>query len=184
MKVHVETKRLILREFVQDDVDDIYELDSDPEVHKYLGMNPISNLAQCEKVIDFVRNQYEERGIGRWAVIEKESGDFLGWTGLKLEIDDIDGYSNYYDLGFRFKRKHWGKGYATESAIASLNYGFDRLALEKINAAAHIENGASNHVIRKLGFTRTDTIEYDGQTHNWYELSKADWERIKPTLSI
>lgn len=178
MKVFVETERLILRELVDKDASAIFELDSDPLVHTYLGNNPMQTMKQSKEVIEFVRKQYSENGIGRWATIEKESGDFIGWTGLKVEDKLTNGHVNYNDLGFRFKPKYWGKGYATESAIACLDYGFDVLGWEKIYGAADVDNLGSNGVFRKLNFSLINTFHYDNIKCNWYEMIKKDWSRM------
>jgi len=75
----IETERLILRPVLDTDVDGMFELDSNPEVHKYLGNMPITNKDQAEKYIELLQQQYKERGIGRWAVIHKETNEFMGW---------------------------------------------------------------------------------------------------------
>ena len=178
MKVFVETERLILRELVDKDASAIFELDSDPLVHTYLGNNPMQTMKQSKEVIEFVRKQYSENGIGRWATIEKESGDFIGWTGLKVEDKLTNGHVNYNDLGFRFKPKYWGKGYATERAIACLDYGFEVLGWEKIYGAADVDNLGSNGVFRKLNFSLINTFHYDNIKCNWYEMIKKDWSRM------
>nr|WP_240768670.1 GNAT family N-acetyltransferase [Olivibacter sp. XZL3] len=79
----------------------MYELDSDPEVHKYLGNNPIKDKDQVPGIIDFIRKQYIEHGIGRWAVVDKQTNDFIGWAGLKYITEETNGQKNYYDLGYR-----------------------------------------------------------------------------------
>ncbi len=170
MKIFVETERLILREIVHDDIDGLFELDSNPKVHKYLGNKPVQDKEKLIEVINFIRNQYIENGIGRWAIIEKSTNSFLGWTGLKFVKENINNHSNYYDLGYRLIEKYWGKGFATESAIASLKYGFENLGLNEIYASAHIDNITSNKILLKIGFEWIETFEYDGSTHNWYEF--------------
>ena len=87
--IFVETLRLTLRELLPQDVDGMFDLDADPEVHRYLGNQPLQEKHQAEKVIEFVRRQYVDNGIGRWAMVDKASGDFVGWTGLKLVKDTI-----------------------------------------------------------------------------------------------
>jgi len=123
-----------------DDIEAMYELDSDPEVHKYLGNTPIDDPEQAAERIRLFRKQYVEDGIGRWAIIEKSSNEFIGWTGFKLVREERNNLTDFYDLGFRLLRKFWGKGYATESALASLEYGFDKLNFDKVYAMAHIDN--------------------------------------------
>lgn len=173
MKVFVETERFILREIGNDDAQDLFELDSDPEVHKYLGNKPITSLKEAESIVNYIRAQYEENGIGRWAIIDKLSNEFIGWSGLKYEKALRKDF-NYYDLGYRLKKKHWGKGIATETAIASIKYGFEKLNLTEICAAAHIDNNASNKILQKLGLKFMETFEYDGEMLNWYKLEKPD----------
>lgn len=174
MNIHLETKRLILRDIRESDVQGMFELDSDPEVHRYLGNNPVSTIEQSEKVIQYIHKQYKENGIGRLAVIDKASGEFMGWSGLKLE-DVIRKEGPYYDLGYRFKRKCWGKGIATESAIASLQFGFEQLKLEEICAAADVNNIGSNKVLQKVGMRWVETFEFEGFDNNWYRLRRMDW---------
>ena len=178
MRIYVDTGRLILREIVESDVDGIFELDSDPEVHRYLGNKPIKSIREAQETIKHIRDQYEENGIGRWAVIEKMTNEFIGWTGLKYE-EDVRTEMNYYDIGYRFKKKFWGKGIATETAIASLNYGFRELNLKEIYGGAHVENIASNKVLQKVGLKYIETFEYDGEPHNWYRIDRKDWLKQK-----
>lgn len=99
MEIYVETERLILREILLTDIDGLFELDSDPKVHQYLGNKPVKDKKQIENIIKSIREQYVENGIGRWAIIEKSTNNFLGWTGLKLEKNTVNNHTNYYDLG-------------------------------------------------------------------------------------
>ncbi|MDV7390491.1 GNAT family N-acetyltransferase, partial [Arthrospira platensis SPKY1] len=83
VKIFAETERLILREIMPSDIDGMFKLDSDPEVHKYLGNKPVTDRKQIINVINFIRKQYIDNGIGRWAIVDKKTNDFIGWTGLK-----------------------------------------------------------------------------------------------------
>ncbi len=175
MKIYAETPRLILRELCPDDAPGMFELDSSPEVHRYLGNRPIQTLEEAKKVIESIRGQYVSKGIGRWAVIEKESNQFAGWSGLKLVEDDFNGFKDFYDVGYRFIPKFWGKGFATESGKAALQYGFDVLNLEMIYGMVDQENQASIRALEKLGLKRAG--EFRHQLHGseerplfWYEL--------------
>ena len=78
VRIFAETERLILREILPSDVDGMYELDSDPEVHKYLGNKTITNKEQNIEIIDSIRRQYKENGIGRFAILDKKTHDFMG----------------------------------------------------------------------------------------------------------
>lgn len=166
----IETPRLILRELIAADAAGMFELDSDPEVHRYLGNKPIAEMKQAEEVIKFVQTQYTENGIGRWAMVNKSTMEFMGWVGLKLNRDNQSPLPEYYDVGYRIIRKFWGQGFATEGAIASLEYGFNTLQLPEIFAAAHVLNQASNHILTKIGMQFLQTFKYDGELHNWYKI--------------
>src|SRR5688572_20999829 len=99
MQIFIETPRLILRELLPEDDQAMFELDSNKEVHTYLGNQPLTNIDQSREIIAFIRKQYVDNGIGRWAVIEKSTGEFAGWSGLKLMKELTNDHVNYYDLG-------------------------------------------------------------------------------------
>lgn len=176
MNYTVDTERLILRPIKAEDAQDLFELDNDPEVHRFLGNNPVMEIEKIQEIIKAIHSQYKKYGIGRFAVELKETGEMVGWSGLKYETG-LEKFGNYYDLGYRLKRAHWGKGIAYEAAIASLNFGFDKLDLEKICAGAHIDNGASNHLLKKLGFTHLDDFAWQDEPCYWYELEKEVWAK-------
>jgi len=181
MKVYIETKRLMLREILPTDVEGMFELDSNIEVHKYLGNKPIKTKEEAVKIIQFVREQYKERGIGRFAAIEKSTGEFIGWSGLKLNLDEkeeLNGKRNFYDIGYRFIPRYWGNGYATESSLAILDFGFNELKLEVIYGAAEIDNIASNIVLKKIGLYFINEFHFEDGMAKWYELKKEDYEKM------
>ncbi len=165
-----------MRDLLDRDVDGMFELDSNVEVHAFLGNQPIKTLDEAKKTIDYIKLQYEQNGIGRWAVIEKESGDFIGWSGFKLITDTINGRNSYFDLGYRFIKRYWGKGYATETAMASTQYAFRELNQEQICGMADIEHEASNRILQKVGMTKVNEFIYDGILHNFYSITRLDWE--------
>lgn len=174
MKTFIETPRLLLRPLTEEDIPGLYELDADPAVHQYLGNKPINTIQESEAILRHIQKQYQENGIGRWAVIDKATQDFIGWAGLKYE-KNIRTDLNYYDLGYRLRQKYWGKGIASEAAIEFLKYGFNYLNLNKICAAAHSENIASNKILKKIGFQFVEYFEYDGSVHHWYKMNREDF---------
>ncbi|MEO6301798.1 MAG: GNAT family N-acetyltransferase [Bacteroidia bacterium] len=174
MKFIIETERLILREILPSDEDGLFKLDSDPEVHRYFGNKPVENKDQVKEVIQFIRGQYVTNGIGRWAVIEKGSNNFIGWCGLKLHTETVNDHIHFYDLGYRLIKKHWGKGYGTESAKACLKYGFEQMDLKEIYAMIDTENEASRKVLQKLGFKFIEHFDYDGDPSDWLKITKED----------
>ncbi len=172
----IETSRLILRPLEKNDAERLFLLDSNPEVMKYVGQLVLSKAEESEKVIEKIQQQYAENGIGRYAVVEKESGLLIGWSGLKLFTGKINNHENFYELGYRFLPEFWGKGYATESSKAFLDAGFNVMNLKVIYAYAHSRNDASNHTLQKLGFQKTSEFhEHDGICF-WYELEKENFK--------
>lgn len=174
MKIFVETERLLLRELLPSDDEGMFELDSDKDVHKYIGQ-PVETIEQSRGIIDSVRKQYTDYGIGRWAMIEKSTGDFMGWTGLKFITTIINNHVNYYDVGYRLIKRYWGKGFATESAIAAVNYGFEKLLLNEIYATADMNNIASRNVLTKVGLKYVETYNHEGYDIGWYGITQMDW---------
>ena len=178
MKFYLETERLIIREIQEIDIEGMFELDSNKQVHQYLGNNPIKTKEEALKNIDFILKQYKERGIGRFAVIEKSSGDFIGWSGLKLNSNKkeaLNGYANFIDIGYRFIPKYWGKGYGLESAIACLDFGFKEMNYEIIYGAADVKNIGSNKILQKIGLQFENEFDYKDVKVNWYQLKKENY---------
>ncbi|WP_211047363.1 GNAT family N-acetyltransferase [Lutibacter sp. B1] len=164
IKKILETERLYLREFITSDGFHFYHLNNDPEVIKYTGNSAFSNINEAT---DFVKkyNDYTVNGFGRWAVCIKETNEFLGWCGLKYDFGIKE-----VDLGFRFYKKNWGKGYATESAKACVVYGFKCLKIKEIKGRAYLENKASIKVLEKCNFKFVKQFIYDNQPAVLYTI--------------
>ncbi|RMF03937.1 MAG: N-acetyltransferase [Bacteroidetes bacterium] len=176
MNVELHTPRLLLRPLTEADLPDLFILDSNPEVHRYLSQRPISSMQEAEAYLAYILSQYAEYGIGRLAIIEKASGEFVGWSGLKYETE-VRTEFDYYDLGYRLKQNFWGQGIATEAARESLRFGFEDLQLTKICAGADVNNKASNYILgQKLGMRAGGPFTYDGILCHWYELTLEDWQ--------
>jgi len=177
MKIHLETDRLRLRDLSEQDLDGMFALDSDPEVHQYLGKKPITEKVAALNYIKDIKKQYTERGIGRWAVELKETGEFIGWCGLRLYNDyTFNNHTNFYDIGYRLRPKFWGKGYATEASKACLAYAWNVLKLEKVYGITEKENEASHKVLLKIGFDYLEDFYHE--PHNmmlrWYSIAKPN----------
>jgi len=170
MSLHWETERLIMRPFEVKDAPLMIELNSDPDVVRYVDGDGYDTV---EKVERFIRDygQYDEYKMGRLSMFLKETGEYIGWSGLKYRPE-----SDTVDVGYRLMKKHWGKGYATESARASLDYGFKTLGLNKIIAMAMMENTASINVFKKLGMRYTHNSECDNHPAVVYEITKEEWK--------
>ena len=148
----IETPRLLIRSLQPTDVDGMFALDSNANVHRYLGNKPLKSKKESATIIEAVMKQYKERGIGRWAMIEKKTDEFIGWTGFKLNIEPVNNHNNFLDLGYRLREEFWSKGYATESSIACIDYVFEHWNHNIIYGMAEIDNEASNIILnKKLG---------------------------------
>lgn len=169
MAVKLETDRLILREMDVEDAADLYEMDADPEVYKYTGdIVPESVAHTTERISKYP--DYKKYGYGRWTTVLKETGEIIGWCGLKY-LDDI----NETDLGYRWKPKHWGNGYATEASLACLEFGFKELELEQVVAQAYKENVASIKVMEKIGMTYWKQLNTEENPGLFYRIKKEDY---------
>ena len=181
MKFYLETERLILRDILPTDDESMFELDANPAVHRYLGNRPIQDIERARTAIANIRQQYQDNGIGRWATIEKATGAFIGWSGLKF-ITENEGKNNqslFYDVGYRFIPKFWGKGYATECTKTALQYGFEEMKLQEIVGTCHEENKASRRVLEKCGLRFKEQYIYNNElTCDWLSISKEEWANM------
>lgn len=179
----LETPRLRLRRFVPDDVDRLVELDSDPEVMRYItGGRPTPRELYVNTFMPRWWEIYERQPLlGYWAAERRPDLEFLGW--FHLRDDRIE--PEYLELGYRLKRAAWGRGYATEGALALLEHGFGRAGATKISARTLLGNRASQRVMEKCGLRRTGEFVYpetfgigaseDDRRACKYELARDEW---------
>lgn len=170
MKKSIETERLLLREFELSDAEGMFELESNPNVHRYVGNKPISHIDESHAYIKFVQQQYKDFGTGRWAVILKETNEFIGWSGIKFITNEINSHKDFYEIGYRFIERHWGKGYATEAGKAFVEYAFNELKADALYAYADAGNENSRKILEKLGLQYVNSFEYEEESEVWYEL--------------
>lgn len=195
MEVFLETERLVLRRFTEADEDNLYDLNSDPAVMRFLnGGKPIPRDVIRSEILPRFLHSYEgHTRYGVWAVIEKSSGDFLGWFSLRPQDG---GSADEAELGYRLRASAWGKGYGTEGARALIRKGFTELGVQRVLANTYQDNLASRRVMEKAGLTLVRTFRYtpadpaasgnydDADSQDlWdgddveYALSKDEWER-------
>ena len=184
MEVFLETERLLLRRFTEDDVDALFELDGDPAVMRYITGGRATSREEIEGDVLPAYLDYYERfaGYGFWAVIEKASGQFVGWFHFRPEAD---AKPDEVELGYRLRRSAWGKGYATEGSRALIDKGFTELGVERVVAFTMVVNVASRRVMEKAGlrYVRTfrapwpDPIEGDEEGDVEYALLRSEWEQ-------
>jgi RimJ/RimL family protein N-acetyltransferase len=184
VEVFLETDRMVLRRFTDADVDNVVELDGDPEVMRFLtGGTPTPRKVVQEDVLPAYIGYYERfAGYGFWAAIEKATGAFLGW----FQFRPHQGASHDEpDLGYRLRRSAWGKGYATEGSRALIRKGFTELGVRRVVASTMAVNLASRRVLEKAGLrlVRTyhgswpDPIEGFEEGEVEYAVTRQEWER-------
>ena len=187
--VFMETDRLVLRRFTQDDLELIVELDSDPAVKRYIDGGAAVDREELTETLAWWLGYYERYdGYGFWAAIEKASGEFLGW--FHLRPGEGAGPSEP-ELGYRLRREVWGRGYATEGSRALIDKAFAELGAERVNASTMVINSGSRRVMEKAGlrYVRTFNAEWpvripgDEEGDVEYAIDRAQWEqdRAEPT---
>ena len=185
MDVFLETERLVLRCFTPADVDNLVELDSDPEVMHFVTGGRGTSVEEVRHEVLPAFLGYHDRypGYGFWAVVEKASGQFLGWFHLRPVPDG--GRPDEPELGYRLRRSAWGKGYATEGCRALIGKAFAELGADRVFAETMVVHTASRRVMEKAGLQLVRTFhqpwpdKIDGDEHGdvEYALTRAEWER-------
>jgi len=167
MKVILETDRLLLREFVEDDAESFFKLNTDPEVMRFVPDKPLLNVEQARQtLIDHPIADYRRYGFGRGACILKSTGEQIGFAGLKY-LDEL----GEVDVAYRLLPAHWGQGLATEVALASVRYGFADLGLKRIIGLVMPKNIASLRVLEKTGLRYSGTVTLWGHTFSRYVIN-------------
>jgi len=164
----VETERLRLRMFRADDLDSLAAMLADPEVMRYVENGEPKDREVAEKAMNSIIAHWGRHGFGRWAIEEKTSGEFIGFGGLRSLF-------GVPEVVYHFARAHWGKGYATELARASLLFGFDTQRFGRIVAIAKPDNAASIHVMEKLGMHFEMRTSYYGMDVVQYAIGPEEF---------
>ncbi len=197
MYVVLETERMILRRLTGADVDNLVELDSDPEVMRYLtGGRATPRDVVADELLPRLLDEYDRTpGYGRWAAIDRDTGAFLGWFGLRQgavdeavdeatsEAASASGGDAGPELGYRLRKPAWGNGFGTEGSRGVIRLAFTELAVPRVWAQTMAINRASRRVMEKAGmrFVRTFHLTWDdpidGAEHGEveYELRRPDW---------
>jgi RimJ/RimL family protein N-acetyltransferase len=168
-----ETDRLILRRFREDDLEGLFELHGDPAAMHFLGV-PWTKEKTRETLAKIIAN-YEKTDLDWHAVERKSDSAMIGvcWLGrLGARWDNALG-PGHIELGYRYAKRFWGNGYASEAGAAMLRRGFDELKLPQIVAICDVLNTASDRVIQKLGMQYQKTFEQEGLTIKFYTLDRS-----------
>ncbi len=165
----LETERLLHQKFTSDDLDKLIEMRADEDVMKNLGGKKMQNPKALRERLQFYISCYEKQ-IGMHAIVWKENGEMMGWSGLQplKGTDEIE-------VSYGMIKKYWGKGIGYETARFWLEYGFEKLGLERIVAVADKENIGSWKIMEKLGMKyEKDEIHY-GMKCVFYGISKEEF---------
>ena len=148
---HIETPRLILREWTETDIPEFARLNSDERVMEYF-LKPLS----YRETVDFynrIQEEFKTHGFGLYAVEDKVTRAFMGYVGLHNVTFEID-FAPTVEIGWRLLPEFWGKGYATEAAMVCVGYAKRDLKLQEIVSFTSLLNKRSERVMQKIGMTR------------------------------
>jgi RimJ/RimL family protein N-acetyltransferase len=160
------TERLILRRMTKDDTENLMEIFSDPVAMRYYPST--KNESETMEWINWTLKNYDEYGVGLWIVEDKVTGEFLGQCGIVPQ--EVDGVMEM-EIGYLFVRRVWGKGYATEAALACKNYGFERLKLNRMVSLPDVNNIPSTKVAKRIGMQEMKIINKWGKEVYVYSVS-------------
>jgi ribosomal-protein-alanine N-acetyltransferase len=154
----LKTDRLILRRWTERDREPFAAMNADPEVVRYLR-GKLSRAAS-DAFIDRIELGFERYGFGLWAVEVRETGNFLGFTGLAMQTFPAH-FTPAVEVGWRLARHAWGHGYATEAARAAMAYGFTTVRLSEVVSITTRTNGRSIAVMRRLGMSTDPAWDFE-----------------------
>jgi len=180
MKI-LETDRLILRTWVDEDLQLLFEINQDPKVMEYFP--GLQDLETTKKLIDKVTNHFYEHGFSLYATTRKDTSKFIGFIGL-LTVDFDAPFTPATEIGWRLSSKHWGQGFATEGASAVLDHAFRTLDMPEIVSFTAIGNAKSIRVMEKMGLQHYVADDFDHpkladdsplKRHVLYRLTKEQY---------
>lgn len=164
------TDRLLLRPFVEDDVEPYFALMQDPDVVRYIGDRRVPTLQETWRSVAALIGHWVLRGYGQWAIVERASDELVGRSGI---INPIDWPGP--EVGYMLGKRWWGRGYATEAAAAAMSWGFTTIGFDRLISLIDPANGASIAVATRLGETPAGETELWGNRVLVYGIDRADW---------
>jgi RimJ/RimL family protein N-acetyltransferase len=181
----IDTARLRLRQWRDTDLEPFARMNADARVMEHFPAR--LDRAASDAFAGRLRAEIEERGYGFWAVELRHTGDFIGFTGLRIPAAPLP-IGPCVEIGWRLAAGHWGQGHASEAARAALEYGFVTLGLDEIVSFTALPNVRSQAVMQRIGMThRGEMFEHPGvapghplRPHCLYRLTRRQWEASRP----
>lgn len=164
----IETDRLLLRMIRADDLDYLASLLSDPDVVKYVGDGQPAGREEAARALESIIKHWKTHGFGRWAVVDKSTGEFIGFGGLRSLFGTPE-------VVYHLAKAHWGKGYASEMARAALRFGFEEPGFDRIVAITKPQNAASINVMNKVGLRFEKYARYYDIDVVQYEINREEF---------
>src|SRR4030043_1381825 len=149
----IQTQQLTLRPLISADAVALHRIYQSEGILRYFPNSVPRILEKVQQSIEGHGEHWEKHGYGNWGILLKGEGEIIGWAGLQY-LPELDGT----EVGFLLDRPFWGRGYATEAALASLRFGFDNFSLDHIIALVHPDNLPSRRVIGKCGMRFIDHL--------------------------
>nr|WP_312578830.1 GNAT family N-acetyltransferase [Sedimentibacter sp.] len=167
LKIIVDTNRLLIREFIRQDAEDLYKLESDSRVIEYIPGSRLLSLNECRREIKKYINNYKTNNLSRWPVFLKSTNEFIGVTGFRY-LPSL----KKTEIGTKLIPSFWGNGYSTELGNAIINYGLIKMKLNEIIAMADPENIKSIKSLESLGMKFVKYGYYNGNRVAYYNIYK------------
>lgn len=165
MNIIIETERLIIREFENDDLLNLYKIESDSRIIKYILRSKLKTLSECKRQLKNYILNYKTNKLNSWAVVEKESNEVIGITQLVYN-NKIKGV----EIGTKILLEYWSKGYASELTRELVHYGLYELNLPEITAITDINNAGAIKSLINMGMTLKKYGYYYGTEAAFYSL--------------
>jgi RimJ/RimL family protein N-acetyltransferase len=170
----LDTPRLRLRQWRSGDWSALHRAYGDPEVMRWHGRPDGLSLEETAYAVGRMSMHWDARGFGMWAVEERDGGDLVGRIGLLYHPDSPAG-EDRVEIAWSLQQDRWGRGYATEGALAVRDWTFRRLDIPRLISITIPENRRSWHVMEKLGLTRRGTAHWHDFDVEWWALDRPDW---------
>lgn len=168
-RIVLETERLILRQFTDDDVDAVFGIIGDPLTMKYYPQK--FSREDALRWVNKSQERYRTDGFGLFAVVLKATAEVIGNCGVVRQ--DVEGES-FLEVGYHFRRDHWGHGYATEAARACRNYAFSSLGAANVVSFILAENTPSRRVAERNGMKVERQVIFHGLPHLMYAKTREN----------